>query len=615
MKRFLLLALLIVLSVGTLVACSGDASKNIGNAQGLEFYLKDDGTYIVEIGSALYLSEIKIPKRYKGRIVSEIGSFSPKEEGPSDKETRLKTVSIPNTVKIISESAFRGCKGLTNVTIGSGVESIGEYAFYGCKNLASVMVPDSVTSIGSSAFYGCASLTNVYYYGTLEDWNKISISSSNTALTDATRYYYTEIVPTQKGYFWCYKNGEISIWEDYFPPYYSKGLNYVSNGNGTCYVSGIGTCKDTDIVFPEYSPAGDKVVAIGSAAFSGCTALRSVKIPNSVEFISPSAFYNCANLACNSYDNGYYLGNVENPYLVLIKAQSTSITSCVIHSDARFIQSQAFYGCESLTNIYYHGTELAWNEISIGSYNTLLTDATCYYYTESAPAQKGYFWCYKNGEIFIWEDYFPPYYSKGLSYVSNGNGTCYVSGIGTCKDTDIVIPEYSPAGDKVVAIGSAAFSGCTGLTSVSIPNSVENINSYAFYNCTSLVNVMMPDYVKNIDAYVFYKCTSLISVVVPDGAEYIGSCAFSGCASLTSVMIPDSAEYICSSAFYGCASLASVTIGNGVENIEISAFFGCTELETINYRGTEEEWHVIIKASDWDAGIPSYNIVYNYIGE
>lgn len=95
----------------------------------------------------------------------------------------------------------------------------------------------------------------------------------------------------------------------------------------------------------------------------------------------------------------------------------------------------------------------------------------------------------------------------------------------------------------------------------------------------------------------------------------IGNSAFHGCRSLTSVMLSNSIKRIGHYAFYGCTSLMSVTIENSVETIYAAVFYGCTELETINYRGTEEEWNAIIKASDWDAGIPSYNIVYNYIGE
>jgi len=83
--------------------------------------------------------------------------------------------------------------------------------------------------------------------------------------------------------------------------------------------------------------------------------------------------------------------------------------------------------------------------------------------------------------------------SEILKFTSNGDDTCYVSGIGTCRDTDIIIPAKSPAGDWVTGIGDHAFEGCTGLTSVVIPDSVTSIGSSAFYGCTGLTSVSFED--------------------------------------------------------------------------------------------------------------------------
>ena len=101
--------------------------------------------------------------------------------------------------------------------------------------------------------------------------------------------------------------------------------------------------------------------------------------------------------------------------------------------------------------------------------------------------------------------------SKGLAFASNGDGTCTVSGIGTCTDTDVKIPSVYD-GEKVTGIDNGAFSHCTGLTSITIPSSVTSIGSWAFFGCTGLTSITIPDSVTSIGGSAFYSCTGLTSI-------------------------------------------------------------------------------------------------------
>ena len=97
--------------------------------------------------------------------------------------------TIPNSVTSVSDSAFFYCSSLTSITIPKSVTSIGHDSFCGCSSLTNITIPNSVTSIGDWAFYNCSSLKDVYYGGTKEQWDKISISDGNYALFDATIHF------------------------------------------------------------------------------------------------------------------------------------------------------------------------------------------------------------------------------------------------------------------------------------------------------------------------------------------------------------------------------------------------------------------------------------------
>ena len=110
---------------------SGIASPIDENPQGLDFCLKDDGTYVVEIGLAKYLSKIEVPAVYKGKPVTEVGAFG----YATGSNTVLKEIIIPDSVTSIGNSAFSGCRSLTSIIIPDSVTSIGDHAFYNCTSL------------------------------------------------------------------------------------------------------------------------------------------------------------------------------------------------------------------------------------------------------------------------------------------------------------------------------------------------------------------------------------------------------------------------------------------------------------------------------------------------
>ena len=198
--------------------------------------------------------------------------------------------------------------------------------------------------------------------------------------------------------------------------------------------------------------------------------------------------------------------------------------------------------------------------------------------------------------------------SEGLVFTSNGYGDCYVSGIGTCTDTDIVIPSTSPIGDKVIGIGSNAFEGCISFTSIEIPDGVTSIGYKAFSGCHALKSISIPDGVTSITDSAFYNCTSLTSIVIPDNVTNIGNWAFYNCTSLTSVVIGDSVTSIRVRAFSNCRSLTSVVIGDSVTWIDDYAFDCCYKLvEVINKSSLD------IIAGSYDHGQVAYhaNEVHN----
>ncbi|MDE6089688.1 MAG: leucine-rich repeat domain-containing protein [Duncaniella sp.] len=170
------------------------------------------------------------------------------------------------------------------------------------------------------------------------------------------------------------------------------------------------------------------------------------------------------------------------------------------------------------------------------------------------------------------------YRNRELSVTRIGDGFTGCSGL-----TSVIIP------NSVTSIGSGAFSGCSGLTSVVIPNSVTSIGVSAFSGCSGLTSVVIPNSITEIWWDTFKDCSGLTSVVIPNSVTSIGYDAFSGCSGLTSVVIPNSVTRInygpfplqSNGTFSGCSSLTSVVISNSLTSIGCRTFSGCSSLTSV----------------------------------
>ena len=166
-------------------------------------------------------------------------------------------------------------------------------------------------------------------------------------------------------------------------------------------------------------------------------------------------------------------------------------------------------------------------------------------------------------------------------------GSDYIWGINTSNDklgrsafsgcsslTSLTIPS------SVTSIGEFAFKGCSGLTSLTIPSGVTSIGHSAFEGCSSLTSLTIPSSVTSI-GYSAFVCSGLTSLTIPSGVTSIGESTFYGCSGLINLTIPSSVTSIGNQAFSGCSGLTSLTIPSGVTSIGRSAFSGCSGLTSL----------------------------------
>ena len=366
------------------------------------------------------------------------------------------------------------------------------------------------------------------------------------------------------------------------------------------YCSGL-----TSITIP------NSVTSIGNYAFDGCSGLTSITIPNSVTSIGNWVFYGCSGLTSLTFPNSVTsigerafdgcsgLTSITIPNSVTSIGQYAfrgckNLTSVTIPNSVTSIGNQAFSGCSGRTAV--HITDLAsWCYISFGD-NTYNYGAAEY----SNPLSYAHH-LYLNGEEV-----------KDLVIPNSVTSIDRRAFYGCENLTSVTIP------NSVTSIGIQAFYGCSGLTSVTIPNSVTSIGDEAFRGCQSLTSINIPNSVTSIGSRVFPSrrnglnvyITDLISwcnidrvindlsespvsytlylndkeikdLVIPNNVIEIGKKAFFGCSSITSVTIPNSVEIIGWSAFNGCENLTSVTIPNSVTIIGQQAFERCSNLTSV----------------------------------
>ena len=316
-------------------------------------------------------------------------------------------VVIPDTyqnlpVTAVAKEAFINNLDITRCYLSSNTTYIGAGAFAGCENLVKLNVPDTLAYVGNNAVNGCSRLKyntydNAYYLGNETNPYVALVKGTDTQNTSCQVHEQTKVL---------------------FPnAFFYHGLTSLSLPEGLVYI-------------------GENAIM--------CSNLTKISIPNSVQWIASNNFTLATGLTLTAYDNGYYLGNEQNPYVVFYKAKNTSITSCTIHPDTVVIYHSAFANCRNLTSIE-------------------IPDKVLY-------IERAFYNC------------------TSLQSVSFGaNSQLFYLGASTFNGCTVLKNVTLP--QSVSFIGTMAFANCTSLNSIVLPAGVQYVELSAFNGSPATINV------------------------------------------------------------------------------------------------------------------------------
>ena len=377
----------------------------------------------------------------------------------------LASADIAGTVQSIGSNAFYECEKLERITIRPGVQSIGSCAFYRCLALTDIYLPSSIRSLGASAFYSCGSMTSVNIPDGVED----------------------------------------------LPDRVFAGCNRL-----------------TSIHIP------DSVKSVGASAFDGCSALEEVRLPEGLANIAATTFRSCKALSSICFPTGLtFIGNnafQESGLTSVTVPGGLSVGDGVFQDCLRLKTAELagppaslgmslFYRCLALTSV-----SLPEGLTSIPDYAFYLCESLDSVHIPDSVTHVGggaFEGCRKLAELRL---------PAGLTSISN-------KAFSSCGLISLSLPE------GLASIGDEAFRACSGLRELDLPESLTALGNGAFWGCLRLTWASLPTGIgKSVPENLFSGCSSLTAVFIPGTVQQVLPNAFENCGSLRTVLFGGSEE-------------------------------------------------------------------------
>ncbi|MBQ9747471.1 MAG: leucine-rich repeat domain-containing protein [Clostridia bacterium] len=579
---------------GLLLSCIGQA-----NEDGV-YYVPDDVTAIAE---SAFAGDTRLREIVIGPNVTMIGS------GAFQNCTSLTRVEIAEGVKELGSYAFYNCTALTEVKLPSDVTVISPYAFYGCTALESISLAH-VREIGDNAFGACLALERVEFSEELREigtWafaECTSLADTNlsevTALKRIGDYAFFSctmlreiVIPSGTesigilAFYECTRLDRVEIADTvstidfaafhYTPWYQENAEDYLIVGDGVLIkctvhpnfidldgknIKSIGGAafwnaeNEGESIAYGYKYAADletlklpdTLVTIGTSAFAGCNALKTVVLPAGVTSVGDSAF-------------NVYIEGMESEADIDISA-CKNLTS---------IGDYAFHGCGGIETV-----TLPTSVKHVGEYAFAATGAYASFMERASKAEKEQdrFWITGDGILLA------AFVPEGVTEVTVPDGVKMLAGSVFCGWDIPYIPEDTTG---LSLSGLSKYNLSYHVTSVVLPDTLEVIGNSAFYRMLSLKSIELPESLRLIGMHAFSYCDALSSITGGGNVEEIQNYAFRYCKSMPGFRFSVNTKKIGINLFAGCSSLQHVYLPEGLSHPGTELFNSeCTALQTVS---------------------------------
>lgn len=514
------------------------------------------------IGSSAF---VKVPEIIEGLPVAVIG------KGAFENHKEIEEIILPDSVEEIQEKAFAGCEKLNYFILPGRVTHLGKEAFYMCTALRGITFLAKDAGYQPEEFSTCGKLRYITVdvetrpmgeeaEKEISKWEKrekfqVEIQENHAVITDYAGMKEDEVI-TEKctvfipeimdGYPVCQIGKEMEEQDEYL----QKGV--------------FAGCEEIEAL--HFPPSVKK---IGNGVFYHCTSLKHLFIPKGIRHIGKDSFRECAGLiSVNMQAQEIEIG--KKAFFGCKRLEAAAIWAESVKAE-----QGCFEECGLLEALFFHcGREVCFQEDSkekLGNKKLVMAGLgekdrkfSCEYEINEKEQTIGIV--------------------KYTGEEENVNVPGFLSGLPVTEIREEAflnqtMPVRVNISSMVRKIGQGAFKGCSSLTRVTLPESMERLEKELFFMCVMLETAELPSMLKEIGENAFSGCR-LSEIELPEKLKTIEKGAFSRCVELKKVILPKELKAIGTEAFSGCVKLRHIMLPAGISLLPENTFKDCTGLKS-----------------------------------